>query len=56
MRVKVGNQKTARYILFGNHCQACAFYTKSLDFCVSMNCSIDGLFVQTGISEDIFKL
>lgn len=58
MRVKVGNQKAARYtILYGHRCEGCAFYSKSLLFCVStMNCSIDGLFYQPGTLEDIFKL
>lgn len=56
MIVKVGNQKAARYVILDGHCQNCAFYSKSLMFCVSMDCSIDGLFYQTGTSEDIFKL
>lgn len=57
MRVKVGNQKAARYTILDGHCEGCAFYSKSLLFCVSMmNCSINGLFYQPGTSEDIFKL
>jgi hypothetical protein len=56
MRVKVGNQKAARYMIGAGHCQNCAFYSKSLIFCVSMDCAINGLFYQTGTLEDIFKL
>ena len=57
MRVKVGNQKAVRYMILDGHCERCAFYSKSLHFCVSMmNCGIDGLFSQLGTSEDIFKL
>jgi hypothetical protein len=56
MRVKVGNQKAARYIIHDGHCQSCAFYSKPLIFCISMNCSVDELFDQTGTLEDIFKL
>ena len=56
MRVKIGNQKAARYMIHDGHCQNCAFYSKSLLFCVSMGCCINGLFDQTGILEDIFKL
>ena len=56
MRVKVGNQKTARYIVFEGSCLACVFYSESLNFCVSMNCDINGRFDQTGTSEDIFEL
>ena len=56
MRVKVGNQKAAQYVILNGHCQSCAFYSKSLSFCVSMNCAINGSFYQTGVSEDIFKL
>lgn len=56
MRVKVGNQKAARYVILGDYCQNCAFYSKSLSFCVFMNCAINGSFSQTGTLEDIFKL
>jgi hypothetical protein len=56
MRVKVGNQKAAQYMILDGHCQKCAFYSKSLVFCVFMNCAINGAFYQTGTSEDIFKL
>ena len=56
MRVKVGNQKAARYVILDGYCQNCAFYSKSLPFCVSMNCAINGAFYQTGALEDIFKL
>ena len=56
MRVKVGNQKAARYVILEGHCRTCAFHSKSLYFCRSMNCSIDGLFYQPGTLEDIFKL
>ena len=56
MRVKIGNQKAARYIIHDGHCQNCAFYSKSLIFCMYMDCAINGLFNQTGTLEDIFKL
>ncbi len=56
MRVKVGNQKAAQYMICEGHCQKCAFYSKSLMFCVSMDCAINGLFYQSGTLEDIFKL
>jgi hypothetical protein len=57
MRVKVGNQKAARYVILNGQCQSCAFYSKSLSFCVSMvDCAINGSFAQTGTLEDIFKL
>jgi hypothetical protein len=56
MRVKVGNQKAARYMIDDGECENCAFYSKSLMFCVSMDCAINGLFYQTGTLEDIFKL
>lgn len=56
MRVKIGNQKAVRYMIGDGHCQNCAFYSKSLMFCVSMDCTINGLFYQTGTLEDIFKL
>lgn len=56
MRVKVGNQKAARYIIHDGHCQSCAFYSKLLIFCISVNCAINGLFYQPGTLEDIFKL
>lgn len=56
MRVKVGNQKAARYVILNGHCQSCAFYLKSLSFCVSMNCAINGSFDRIGTSEDIFTL
>lgn len=56
MRVKVGNQKAAQYVIFDGHCNNCAFYSKSLPFCISLNCAINGAFYQTGTSEDIFTL
>lgn len=56
MRVKVGNQKAAQYMILDGHCQNCAFYSKSLSFCVSMNCAINGSFDRTETLEDIFKL
>lgn len=57
MRVKLGNQKAARYVkVFGGYCQQCTFYSESLSFCVSMNCAINGSFYRIGTSEDIFKL
>lgn len=56
MRVKVGNQEAARYMICEGRCQECAFYSKSLLFCVSMNCDINGCFYQTGTLEDIFYL
>ena len=56
MRVKVGKQKAARYVILEGHCQSCAFYSKSLSFCISMNCAINGSFDRTGTLEDIFKL
>lgn len=56
MRVKLGKQKSCKYVICEGHCQKCAFYSKSLIFCVSMNCDINGFFDQTGTSEDIFKL
>ena len=55
MRVKVGNQKPLD-IVFEGSCLACVFYSESLNFCVSMNCDINGRFDQTGTSEDIFEL
>ena len=56
MRVKIGNQKAARYMIHDGHCQNCAFYSKSLIFCMYMDCAINGLFYQPGTLEDIFKL
>jgi hypothetical protein len=56
MKVKVGRQKAARYVILDGHCNKCAFRSKSLYFCISMNCAINGAFYQTGTSEDIFKL
>ena len=56
MIVKVGNQEAARYMICGGHCQTCAFYSKSLIFCMYMDCAINGLFYQPGTLEDIFKL
>lgn len=56
MRVKVGNQTAARYVILEGSCQKCIFYSESLDFCAFMNCDINGRFDQTGILEDIFKL
>lgn len=56
MRVKVGNRKAARYMICDGYCKDCAFYSKSLMFCIFMDCRADGLFDQTGILEDIFKL
>lgn len=56
MRIKVKNQKAARYVIGDGHCQNCVFYSESLMFCVSMDCAINGLFDQTEVLEDIFKL
>lgn len=56
MRVKVGNQKAARYMIGDGECEKCVFYLKSLRFCLSMNCDIYGGFHQTETLEDIFKL
>lgn len=56
MRVKVGNQKAAQYVICEGHCQKCAFYSKPLIFCTSIGCAKNGLFYQTGTLEDIFKL
>lgn len=56
MKVKVGNQKAARYVICKGSCQKCIFYSEALSFCASMNCDINGLFCQTGTLEDIFKL
>lgn len=54
MRVKVGNQKAARYTIGDGECEKCAFYSKSVLFCISMNCDINGSFDRTGTLEDIF--
>lgn len=56
MRVKIGNQKAARYMIGDGECEKCVFYSKSLIFCISMNCYINGSFDRTGTLEDIFKL
>lgn len=56
MIIKVGNQKAARQVLSNDECGKCVFYLESLHFCLSMKCSIYGVFHQTGTSEDIFKL
>lgn len=56
MKAKVGNQKTAQYIMGNGRCQDCTFYSESLLFCISMNCDVNGLFDQTETLEDIFKL
>lgn len=56
MRVKVGNQKAARYIMGDGECEKCVFYLKSLRFCLSMKCDTYRVFHQTETLEDIFKL
>lgn len=56
MRVKVGNQKAAQYMIRDGHCQNCIFHSKSLIFCMSMDCAINGAFYQSETLEDIFKL
>jgi hypothetical protein len=56
MRVKVGNQKAARYMILQGSCHKCVFESMPLSFCMRMRCDIVGRFDQTGISEDIFKL
>lgn len=56
MRVKIGNQKTAQYVIRDGSCFKCVFYSEALSFCASMNCDINGFFDQTGTLEDIFKL
>lgn len=56
MRVKVGNRKAARYMMGDGECKKCVFYSKSLRFCLFMNCDTYGVFHQTETLEDIFKL
>ena len=56
MRVKVGNQKAARYMMGDGKCEKCIFYLESLQFCLFTKCSIYGVFHQTGTLEDIFHL
>lgn len=52
MRVKIGNQKAAQYMLSNDSCQKCIFYSNSLAFYITMDCDINGIFLKLELWRD----
>lgn len=51
MKVKVGNQKAARYMMGDDECKKCVFYSKSLRLCLFMNCDTYGVFIKLKLQK-----